>query len=727
MRKYMFVSVLSILVLFSISSYGGSVGCIKCHSEYKDGYVLKNDFRGDIYRILEHPCYALSKVREECYNTEVLLNKTQMMLDDLHGHERIEISQLQKSLDVWNGKYRELLSREVNSLQDFKNANTVIRFNIQKVYSVAADYQIKLQNRIAFGFMVCCSLLLTIFFIQGFKNAGGPGHITSHIKDTSVKVAGCILVLMLLIQPLYSEDVSDTESSTQKMTYLDKLANTIEPLKDVSNQVYQLALAAQMIRAEDKDNAFKLMMEARKLWDKSNKMLSVEIQPMYQNADKTGWVESDENRFSKIGNQISDICAPWALRELVLLELDFGLDGKEKRIDGLLTKIESLSSAYERYGQLSEVAGLLAKRDVEGAKSAVERIDDNFFKARAYANLAKNVDMENGMVYADQALEIARSVIDPRFKTEILISIYNDLDGILKRPDRFGWMGIESGFDIKAEGKVKAMWYSRLVEMLSGFDNKKAMEIADKISTDYPEPKTAAQLFLYENGADINLSGVFEIAKKIDDVQNRDVCLSKIASYIAKSDIEKAHEIISEIELDFYKDPALSEILFYEFKDDFGKVTDELDQVVSPFVRAELKLRFAELLIKQGKMTKASELLISASSDAGKSFSIEPVVKTALMWQNVDFSKSLTEVRGLKEIRPKVSSLVELSNYIKSKNPELAKVLLQEAYEILFGAPKISNGDKALGIIFITSNVSNENQDMRRAYLESSINLLIGE
>jgi len=387
MRKISIVTILFCLLLFNSWLYAGDGKCIKCHLDYRDGYMLKDDFRGDIYRILEHPCSPLSKIREECFNTEMLILKTQNIIDELGEKERIKVGQWQKNLDVWIGKYRELLSKRIYSLQEFKDESALIRFNIQKIYSV----------------------LLVIFFIQGFRNAAGHGHPASggSKERTAEKIAGGLIILLLLVQPLSSQTGVEAEGLKQNKTYLDRLSEEIEPMKSVSEDVYYLARLSQIIKSEEPDYAFKLLIEGRKLWNVSLEKLNNEVLPLYQNPDKSGWGESDENRYEKIKAILSGICAPYALRELVLAEIDFNLDKVDKRFEEMLGRYDSISKPYEKYGQLSETAGLLAGRNVELAIAVAEKIHDPFFKARAYARIAKFVKPVESKLFSEKAICIA--------------------------------------------------------------------------------------------------------------------------------------------------------------------------------------------------------------------------------------------------------------------------------------------------------------------------------
>ena len=727
MRKLYIISILSILVFSSHYLYAGDGKCMKCHRDMFDGYSLEDNFRGDIYRVLEHPCSPLSKVKEECFNTEMLMVKTQNILDELHQEERIEISNLQKNLDIWKYKYEELLDSKIHSLQDFKDSNALIRFNLQKVYKEAADYQVKLQKRIAFGVMVCCSLLLVIFFIQGFKNSAGPGHPPKKSDHSVEKIAGCLLVLFLIAQPLFSQ-VETSVESTQNQSYLDRLSSMIQPLENVSLRVSEMAyLSGLMMENNDTDKAFLLLVEGRKLWNKSQKKLSENVLPMYLKPDKTGWVESDEGRYEKIGAGLDGICAPWALRELVLSEIEFGLDGIDEKIDELIQKLGFVSEKYTSYSQLSELAGLLARKNIDKALLITEKIDDPFFKVRAFASIAVKVNTEESLSYAKRALDISKTIKDPRFRTEITLKIYNDLGHVLPKLENLGWLGIESGFDIKGSPEVKAIWKSRIVELLAGYDIKKAKEVADKIESSYPEPFVASYLTLYEHGEEINLSNLKAVALKIDDDQLRDGLLFRIAIYLAKNDTKSAHEVVVEIENDFYKDHALSKILVQEYLDSPDETSDNFGLVKDHYVSSKMKVDIAKKLIDMNNMEKASEMLVSAGSDAKKSSATKPLIDIALMWANVDITKSLEEVRALKDIDAKWNSLVDLSDLANERDPELSDILLQEAFNTLNSAPKISQEEKALGTFLISTRLSPDKKDLKGELEEKSVRLLIGE
>jgi hypothetical protein len=723
MRKYLILSSMMLFLLIgTVYLLADEQRCGECHAHYYDGYALDNNVRGDIYRILESPCSALSKIREECFNTETLIIKTQNIIFELNNKENIEVGNLQTNLDAWKIKYRELLEERVQSLQEFKDKNAEIRFNIQKVYKDAADYQIQLDKRIAFGIMFFSSMIIMIFFIQGFKNSAGPGHPSGDVKLMMNKTghAVCIALLSLLLAlPLFAQ------VETQKqVTYLDKLSNAIEPLNDVSQKVFDAAKIAERLKSQEQDKAFMLLQVARKLWNNSEGTLRDTVLPLYQNPDKGGWGVSDENRYEKIGKSLDNLCAPWALRELVIVEWDFGLNGNPERLEEIINKINAIKEPYSRFAQLSELSGVLASRDLENAKKIADAIPDPYFQTRAWVQIAKNCKTDEAKSFAETALNRAKSIDDPRFKTEIILGIYKDFVKLLSKPDESEWKNIEADFDLKASPEATANWYSRLVELIAGYDNAKAESIAKSIPAQYPEPYVHAMLVLYDNGEKEDLDALGKSAIKITDPQIRDGYLSKIAIDLCKENISEAKVFMKDIQNDFFIQPTLSKILLEEFKTKGEIAQEDLDKLTDPYIKSRMNLDIALFLIGKKELSKASEYLEVATGSAKSISSTRLIAEAALIWSEVDVSRSKEEIIAIKDPKLKFQSLLLLSDKFKSMDPELADVLLKEAYVTILKAPKISDGDKASAYIDIADRLGDSKKDLKIELYDKSVKAL---
>lgn len=619
------------------------------------------------------PCATLRKAQEEIYQIDTLVAATQNAADQLR-RQGFDTSTPVQRLDARRVAVARLTETDAVALSAISGQARTIRYQMNKTYQLLQEQRAERQRLWVIGWAVAGTLFLLTGIALGWRNTlKGQGRRQLSPATLIWLGIALVVVFVLFATPIFSWGPplpAATAEETERQAAVDQASRVSDAATRLSAQGWVLARIGARWSALDKaqgEVALAAALQAAE--DKMTAEAAYWGQAQAVRESAVAWRASTQDLATFRSDRIAATAAQtWPYRAVAVEWLSVDKNRATDLLAMALTAVANTQYPTPIYRDLDlrAIAVVWARLDPAKGRELVGQVNDPLLRAWGYreiGDLLKPGDLSDYV----KAVEAARQIQNPYDRAWALRAIAQTFPDPTPLSAFNGVTLLNEAAEAAARieaPETRAYALADVAIALAGKDASKALDLAGKIDTAYPEARVMAWQGIGNRLAGLAapqaktaLDQALAEAKTLDNTYLANKFTATILSDYARLDPAAALNLASNLTDGLSRDQVylnISRVLAATNRDQAARLAA---QIGSPALRLQSLTAIGTAWAQAGDKAKAAAAFQEAFALTDRLEETAPLRDLAIAWATLDPQAALVVVDKLTDNADKTAAL----------------------------------------------------------------------